>query len=58
MFRRLNLKLRKTELRFKDFILNFNYYLNEIQKDKNKIKQLKKEDGIYVLIKINTVKKF
>ncbi len=30
MFRRLNLKLRKTELRFKDFILNFNYYLNEI----------------------------
>ena len=58
MFRRLYLKLRKTELRFKDFILNFNYYLNEIQKDKNKIKQLKKEDGIYVLIKINTVKKF
>ena len=58
MFRRLYLKLRKTELCFKDFILNFNYYLNEIQKDKNKIKQLKKEDGIYVLIKINTVKKF
>ena len=58
MFRRSNLKLRKAELRFKDFILNFNYYLNEIQKDKNKIKQLKKEDGIYVLIKINTVKKF
>ena len=42
IFRSLNLKSRKDELPFKDFILNFYYYLNEIQNDKNKIKQLKK----------------
>ena len=42
IFRSLNLKPRNEELPFKDFILNFDYYLNEIQNDKNKIKQLKK----------------
>ena len=42
IFTRLNLKSRKAESPFKDFILNFNYYLNEIQNDQYKIKQLKK----------------
>ena len=42
IFTRLNLKSRKEESPFKDFILNFNCYLNEIQNDQNKIKQLKK----------------
>ena len=38
----INLKPRNNNLPFKDFILSFHYYLNEIKNDNKKLKQLKK----------------